>query len=328
MTDEKVNQHKIMNIYGTRLNIDAQYVLPLNLAPPGYYYNIYTHILRVLILKNKCDLIIDTCSNGVLPKADISYIHYPILKRRSIKHNLKNRLYYFPYRMLRQHIDLKAKIICANSYFTSQAIKEEIQINPHVLYPPISNTCFYDNTSTKQRKNQVITVSRFDKPKKLDIIPYIIKKTSDEISFLIVGLMDNPSSPFVLRSILKTAKKLGVSHRLHILTNVSRKVLMDCLLTSKVYFHSAINEHFGISIVEAMASGCIPVVNDSGGPREFVAKEFRYTNIDEAACRVEKAIDKWSPHNANKVSSTAEKFNETHFSEQFMKIFNLLCHSS
>ncbi len=42
-------------------------------------------------------------------------------------------------------------------------------------------------------------------------------------------------------------------------------------------------EHFGISIVEAMALGCLPIVHDSGGMREFVPAQYRYTSIEQAA---------------------------------------------
>jgi glycosyltransferase involved in cell wall biosynthesis len=324
MTDEEVDQQKISKIYGTRVNVDSQFILPLNIAPPGYYYNIYTHILRVLLLKTKCDLLIDTYSNDVLPKADIAYIHYPLLKRRSIKPTLRNRLFYFPYRIIQREINTEQKIVCANSHFTSQAVTEALGVAPYVLYPPISNSLFI-HKEINQRDNQVITVARFDRGKNLEIIPNIAEKTSEDISYLIVGLMDSPSSPKILHSILKKVRELEISHRMKILTNVSRETLRACLLASKVYFHAAINEHFGVSIVEAMASGCIPVVNDSGGPREFVSKEFRYEDLDQAAANVEKAISAWSPQYAMKISSIAKKFSEDSFSAHFLRIFDLAC---
>jgi glycosyltransferase involved in cell wall biosynthesis len=47
-----------------------------------------------------------------------------------------------------------------------------------------------------------------------------------------------------------------------------------------------VGEHFGISIVEAMALGCIPVVHDSGGMREFVPTQYRYRTIEQAAEKI------------------------------------------
>ena len=51
------------------------------------------------------------------------------------------------------------------------------------------------------------------------------------------------------------------------------------------YVHCAENEHFGITIVEAMAAGCVPIVHDSGGPREIVIDKvgFRWHNLAVAA---------------------------------------------
>ena len=85
---------------------------------------------------------------------------------------------------------------------------------------------------------------------------------------------------------------------------------------------SAINEHFGISIVEAMAMGCVPIVHNSGGPREFVPSDHRFNNICEAADVVKKSIDCWSPTQAKKFARVAERFSEKNFSKKFIDIFH------
>ena len=81
-------------------------------------------------------------------------------------------------------------------------------------------------------------------------------------------------------------------------------------------------EHFGIAIVEAMSLGCIPVVHDSGGPREFVPQRFRFDSIETAASKVEKAIDYWSPQQAKNISKIGERFSENNFSKNLIKIFD------
>jgi len=45
---------------------------------------------------------------------------------------------------------------------------------------------------------------------------------------------------------------------------------------AKVLFHPAIDEPYGIAIVEGMAAGAILVVHNSGGPTEFLDKENLY----------------------------------------------------
>ena len=65
---------------------------------------------------------------------------------------------------------------------------------------------------------------------------------------------------------------------------------------SKVYLHTYVNEAFGISIVEAIAAGCVLIVHNSGGPREFVTEHLRYETTQEAVKAIEKAVDQWSPN--------------------------------
>jgi glycosyltransferase involved in cell wall biosynthesis len=50
-----------------------------------------------------------------------------------------------------------------------------------------------------------------------------------------------------------------------------------------IYFHTMIGEHFGVSIVEAMAAGLVPIVPAYGGCSEIVPSEYQYHTLQEAA---------------------------------------------
>jgi glycosyltransferase involved in cell wall biosynthesis len=40
-------------------------------------------------------------------------------------------------------------------------------------------------------------------------------------------------------------------------------------------------EHFGIAPIEGIASGCITLVHNSGGMKEFIPEEFRWESYDD-----------------------------------------------
>ena len=61
-----------------------------------------------------------------------------------------------------------------------------------------------------------------------------------------------------------------------------QKLMENSNLTrAKVYFHPMIGEHFGMAVVEAMASGLIPVVPNVGGQTEFVPLKYHFSTIEE-----------------------------------------------
>ncbi len=80
LTDIPLNQDKIMHVFGKRLSVDQQLVLPIRVFSPTNNRNIYSDALRSLVLKSKCNILIDTFSNAILPGADVCYIHYPYLE--------------------------------------------------------------------------------------------------------------------------------------------------------------------------------------------------------------------------------------------------------
>jgi hypothetical protein len=71
-----------------------------------------------------------------------------------------------------------------------------------------------------------------------------------------------------------------------------------------------------------MASGCIPIVHNSGGPVEFVPEPFRFNRLGQAARKIEQAIFEWSPQQATRFVRIAQSFREEKFSENFLKMFN------
>jgi glycosyltransferase involved in cell wall biosynthesis len=301
---------------------DKQIIFPLAFFPPTDLKNIYTNALRTLILKSKCQVVVDTFSRAVLPGVDISYVHYPLLSSVDVgAPYLRNRFFFLPYeyylKASRGNISCK---LLANSEFTASAIEVETGINAQVLYPPVMRRInAEEDTFEVERKNNVMSVGRICIGKNLATILQIAKLTRTDITFTIVGILESRE---VMNHLLRLIRELKLSDRVQVLTNVKRDQLQALLLSSKVYLHPQTIEHFGISIVEAMALGCSPVVHNSGGPREFVERNFRYNSVEEAAYQVEKAIDDWSPLQARKTSEHTKKFDEETFSKQFISFFN------
>jgi glycosyltransferase involved in cell wall biosynthesis len=325
LTNERIDQNRIKKLFGHEAGVDAQLILPLELFPTTDIHNVYTDFIRTWALKQKCDVLIDTYSNAILPNADLTYIHFPILgripkseKKGGSSRRLKN-LYYHPYLYYEKRKARKGgHLILANSKYTMNAIKKMTQATSTLLYPPISKT-FFSNDFKMKRRDIVVSVDRISPEKRLTVIPEIARLTSKKIHFLIVGIKESLET---LRLIRESIRRNGVDDRVEINTNVPRDKLQDLLRTSKVFLHPAIGEHFGVSTVEAMASGCIPVVHNSGGPIEFVPSSLRFDNLEEAANKLEKAVFEWSPQKSEEVARSARPFSEEQFRARFWEEFD------
>jgi len=319
LTDEKINQSKVMSLFGKSVSVDRQIILPNPFSPYARDFGaIYNNALRSLFLRFKCDILIDTCSNSLFPWVDVAYIHFPCTPPiLSLRDNL-----YLPYYLLVKKANKKTqlgqKLVFVNSRYIARILMKKLSIKAHVLFPPVPTIPnSLKSMMLSHRTNTVVTISRISAEKNLEIIPKIAKLADKDICFTMIGGCQSENT---LRSILKLAKELGVSKRVNILTNLTRNKLKNILLTSKVYLHTMKNEHFGISIIEGMSAGCIPIVHDSGGPREFVPRDLRYKNLEEAKVKIEKAISKWSVEYAEKMSNIARAYNEENFSKKFMNI--------
>jgi len=327
--NKQVDQEKTEEMLGERISSSVKIIVKPTFLQPRGMLDLYQNMFKTLAFKSKCDILIDTYSNCVFPWTDICYIHFPYLNRYSFN----PRFPYLKSPHLRQAVSLpdvlfeknfenyNGKLLLANSHYTAEAVKEFSGLNAEVLYPPVPSTFFYKNSedlNQHPRKNLVVTVSRFGVGKGLEKIPYIAKLTDPHINFAIIGLVQDES---VLRSVLRSIKKFSLTNRVKALTNISKQDMKTILNSAKVYLHTTIEEHFGISIVEAMAMGCIPIVHNSGGVKEFVPEIYRYGNLQDAARKIETATYEWTPEKARRMVEIAKQFSESNFSTNFMRLF-------
>jgi Glycosyltransferase len=81
-------------------------------------------------------------------------------------------------------------------------------------------------------------------------------------------------------------RRLETAHEwVKIRKNVDADTLSRLLGESNVYVHGKHAEHYGMSVAEALISGCVCLVHDSGGQVEIVGGDPAYTYTDDADLR-------------------------------------------
>jgi glycosyltransferase involved in cell wall biosynthesis len=319
----------IRSFFGEKLNPSIQEIKqPTNFRPrslPDFYQT----ILHNYVAKSKCNYFVDVFSNCVFPWTNISYVHYPYLNRQFFNQNfpyLGNPHFLqagtAPYVLLEKNlVSYSDKLILANSRYTALEIRRYSGKTVEVLYPPFSKTVseIAKRTTKDASENLVVTVSRIEPSKLLERIPKIAAQTDAKIKFAIVGRLCSNETLIFLQ---ETTKKLGLEERVKFYPDASAETKIDLLRKAKIYLHTMEGEHFGISTVEAMALGCLPIVHNSGGMKEFVPDQYRYDNLQEAADKIASEIGGWSTEKSGDAQRISEKFSMENFSLKFLDFYN------
>lgn len=170
----------------------------------------------------------------------------------------------------------------ANSKYTQFWTEKMWGKQSEVLYPPVSPV-----TTPATKTSLIMTVGRFFDPsfghskKQLELVSAFSTMIRSDNGFAgwrlsVVGGADGKSRDFVMK-VRRAAQKLPID--IHV--NAPRATLEDGLSKASIYWHAGgfgedpnrhpdRLEHFGISVVEAMAAGAVPVVFGAAGPAEIV----------------------------------------------------------
>ncbi len=166
----------------------------------------------------------------------------------------------------------------ANSEFTKAAIGGQYNIEPEkieVLYPPVDIEQKPFNCTNPKL---VVSLGRFAKDKR-QLEQIQIAEQLPDFQFSIIGFV-NDSKYF--DSCVAYIENRNIKN-VQLYPNVELETRNKLLREATFFLHSLRNEPFGITTVQGLAEGCIPVVHDSGGQQEVVPiADLRYTSKDEA----------------------------------------------
>ncbi len=218
-------------------------------------------------------------------KKNIAYVHFPEIHFDYDRSRTKRKLYlWFFKRWVEQGIDKLDMVFC-NSNYTKEMIvrywKSQGVTAPIVVYPPVNLDKFWSEKPLAARSRRVTYVARFISAKRHEIMK---KLASDLPAYEFVsvgGLIDAEKAWFS-----KFQENLPPNYSLK--TNLPGPELIGVLHDSRIYVHLMEGEHFGIAPVEGLASGCVTIVHNSGGMKEFIPDKFRweiYADLKEKIVR-------------------------------------------
>jgi len=181
----------------------------------------------------------------------------------------------------------------ANSKFTQAVIEQGWPgVHPVVVNPRVTLAEF-DAEVVKQP--WIVNVGRFFRQlhsKRQDVLIEMFKKLSKTVpgwKLILIGSVEDEQYADELK---RQAKGLNVEF----MFNAKRSEVVDILEKSKIYWHAAGYdvdetehpewvEHFGITTVEAMAAGAVPIVQYKGGQKEILGDTLKELGwIEQTEC--------------------------------------------
>lgn len=304
-TSTPLNTRRIKELFG----VDTGYfrVLTVNVRPSGYVRFLprgkFSILRRLATYKSffegflsrvnaDYDLVMETQSNMPSP-ADISYIHLPYLTVLTNSLQRRGRIYYWLIKHYANSICRQARSgrVLTNSTWTAAQVFRAYGVVAQVIYPPVDVEYFSKALSNECREKTVVTVCRFTREKRVERVIDAAARLRD-YTFIIMGSAGEESMS-VVRSVKERVEELGLSN-VDIRVNASRKEVLECFKYAKYYLHPEYAEYFGMSIVEAMAAGLVPIVFRGGGAWYDVVSKVSdllgYRRIEEVP-RIVRRID-------------------------------------
>lgn len=322
-TFEETRWENTENFFGTVFKPDVEIVKPRFFGYSAYGELLNFHRLLSPLYKSY-DVVIISCTSPwfYCPAArkTIIYMIPPVCHMNGFK-----RMYLASYVFI-QRLFLKRaknKIVLTNSSFSSKVIKSIYSLNCEVLYPPVDVEKFY---SSSKKEDLIVSVGRYDPFKRFELLIKAFAHIKNGKCVIVGSIYDRVSFRY-LEKLRQLANRLKLNDRVTLLVNSSLIKLRNILSKAKVYVHCALFEHFGISVVEAMSSGCVPVVHRSGGPYTDIIKygKYGFSFEDELARQINLVLENNELFNefSKKARQRVKIFNKERFKNEFLNFVDL-----
>jgi glycosyltransferase involved in cell wall biosynthesis len=221
-------------------------------------------------------------------KKNIAYVHFPEIHYDYDHSRLKRKLYLWLFkRWVEQGIDKLDMVFC-NSNYTKEMImrywKSHGVKDPLVVYPPVNLEKFWCDKPLSERRKRVAYVARFIPVKRHEIMKRLAADLPAYEFVSVGGLIDAERAWFN-----NFQENLPTNYTLK--TNLPGPDLLKILQDSRIYVHLMEGEHFGIAPVEGLASGCVTIVHNSGGMKEFIPDEFKWETCEDLKEKIVRCME-------------------------------------
>lgn len=232
-------------------------------------------------------------------------------------------------------------VINTNSLFTKKVVEKFWQVKVDlVCQPGVDVESLQEKIVPKEKI--ILNVGRFFDSlhtKNQDLMVEFFRKLREKNPELMQGwklvLVGSVESAEYLAKVKHLAKGLPVE----IVTDIDRSKLLDYYAKAAIYWHAtgALDdelahpekmEHFGISTVEAMAAGAVPIVIAKGGQKEILGNKLRplgWLNENECLKITRKFIksEKMRREYSVQVRERAKKFNQENFAKKCWQMLEM-----
>ena len=289
-------EHEVFVFWDQDLLGEAAKKFNLDLSRVKVVENIFNYNLPAKLYKSKEYDAIFFLSDGSLP-----FVHTKLFVHFQFPVEWVNPQSF----MNKKKIKRVEKFIC-NSKYTKDFIDKEFGVSSIVLYPPTYEKKDFPKINITKKKDYILNVGRLSKLadgtifKKQDFMINAFKKIvnrgiSDWELVMVVSVLERD------RSLLNYLKNMIKGYPIKIYENIPYEDLLEIYQDAKIYWHASgfgenlikhpeKAEHFGITTVEAMINGLVPVVINEGGQKEIVQDGKNGYLFDNEKALVERTV--------------------------------------
>lgn len=224
-------------------------------------------------------------------------------------------------------------IICYSQYVAG-TVADKLGRKAQTLFVPVD----VPDVLQEQRDNIIVSVGRFfphlhNKKQKemVKIFKELLEEGLEDTVLYLVGSIDPGAEEY-----FEEVKRLAQGYPIKLVTESTFDELREIYRRAKVYWHAAgfgedlfkhpeKAEHFGVSTIEAMAHGVVPVVFSAGGQKEIVTGGHNgYTWTTQPELKRHTLVllgnEKHRKDLARQAYNSSQRYTHAHFCRQLYEI--------
>ena len=178
----------------------------------------------------------------------------------------------FFHRTRTKYVLSKADLVtCDGVTLTTELLHLDVPKEKIVQVPMgVDQNLLIERRNSFESKEDIVILSTrslesvYDLKTLIEAVPLIIQKTDKKTKFWITGLGSQD------QELKKLASKLRVERNVEFKGYVNREDLEELFQKADLYISTSLSDSTSVSLLEAMASGLLPVVTDIPGNREWL----------------------------------------------------------